>query len=133
MNIADFMAKKCVQTAVYWGNPTDNGTGGFTYDAPVELQPPTDGVRWVGKTQILRDWDNKGDVTEYIGMVYVLRELDRNGCLFLGTLNDLDSVDYTNPLGNENVYRIVQFEKVPALGSTSVFVYKAFLSKWQYR
>lgn len=133
MNIAQFMARKCVQTAVYWGNPVDNGFGKNTYDNPVELTPPDDGVRWVGKTQLLREWEAKGEMSEYIAIVYVLRELDRDGCLFLGTLNDLDSKDYTNPLGNPKIHRIRQFEIIPGLGSTDIFLYKAFLSQWQYR
>lgn len=133
MSIADFIKRKCVQTAVYWGNPVDNGYGKNTYDDPVELKPPSDGVRWVSKVQILRDWEGKGETLEYIAKVYVLRKLDKDGCLFLGTLNDLDSDDYDNPLGNPEIFRIRQFEKMPALGSTDIFVYVAYLSPWQYR
>ena len=133
MSIADFMARQCVQTAVYWGNPVDNGFGKNTYDDPVELPPPDNGVRWVQKVQVLRDWEGKGDIFECIGFVYVLQELDKDGCLFLGTLSDLDSDEYDSPLSNPNVFRIRQFEKMPALKATDVFVYKAFLSQWQYR
>lgn len=133
MSIADFMTRQCVQTAVYWGNPVDDGYGKNTYDDPVELTPPDNGVRWVQKIQLLRDWEGKGETFECIGFVYVLQELDKDGCLFLGTLDDLDSADYDNPLDNPAVFRIRQFEKVPALRSTDIFVYKAYLSQWQYR
>lgn len=133
MSIADFIARKCIETAVYWGNPVDDGYGNKTFDAPVELAFPGNGVRWEEKAQVLKDWEGRAEVFECVGFVYVLQRLDKDGCLFLGTLADLNPEDFTNPLGNINVHRIRQFERVPALGSTDIFMYKAYLSQWQYR
>ena len=37
----------CVETAVYWGNPQNDGYGGFTFDTPVEIK-----CRWEEKSEV---------------------------------------------------------------------------------
>lgn len=128
MSIANLMTRHCVQTAVYWGSPQEDGYGGKTYAAPVEIL-----CRWEGKEQLVKGWDAKGNTFDYIGIVYVLRDLDKEGVLFLGTLADVTVEMTTNPLVNDNAYTIKQFEKLPALGSTTEFVRSAYLTQWQYR
>jgi len=128
MSIIDTVRKSLVQKAVYWGNPVDNGYNKFTYDTPVEID-----CRWEGKEQLLRTWDGGGVNLNYIGVVWIGQDVDRNGCLFLGTLNDLDSGAAEDPLMMDTVYRIQQFEKLPALNSTTTFIRRVFLSPWQYR
>lgn len=128
MAIDSFIESTLVQTAVYWGNPVKDGYGHFTYDAPIEIS-----CRWEGKGQVLKMYDAKGNIFEYIGIVYVNQDLDIDGCLFLGTLDDLDSGTYDEPDLQDNVYPIKQFENLPALRSTSVFLKKAYLTLWQYR
>jgi len=128
MSRLNFYIRTLVQTAVYWGNPTPDGYGGFTYDDPVEIP-----CRWEGKEQVIRAWDGKGDVGEYIGVVFVNQDLINDGCLRLGTLDDLDSEDFEKPLSNDLTYRIKQFERISMLHSTTTFIRKAFLTQWQYR
>lgn len=127
MSIIDVITKACTQTAVYWAV---TGSDGFknTYAAPVEIA-----CRWEGKAQLVKGWDAKGNIIDYIGIVYILQDVDEEGCLFLGTLNDLDSGADVDPLSMEGVYRIKQFEKLPILYSTTEFSRRAFLTQWQYR
>ena len=33
-----FIRKNLKQTLVYWGNPKDDGEGGYTFDEPVEIR-----------------------------------------------------------------------------------------------
>jgi len=128
MSISSFVASTCVQTAVYWGNPVNDGHGQNTYDAPVEIP-----CRWEGKKQLLKTYDSKGNIIEYIGVVFVNQDLDEDGCLFLGTLDDLDSGAFAEPEIMEDVFPIKQFEKLPSLRSSTDFYRKAYLTLWQYR
>jgi hypothetical protein len=134
MGMENFIARQCTQTCVYWGNPVNDGENHFTFDNPVEIL-----CRWEGKVQIVKDWDAKGGEVECVAMVYVLQDLDKEGFLFLGTLDDLldssgdSSGEYYDPMVLEGAYRIKQFEKIPALKSTTEFIRKAFLSQWNYR
>jgi hypothetical protein len=127
-SIEQFMISTCTQTAVYWGNPVNNGFSKNTYDAPIEIA-----CRWEGKTQLLKTYDAKGNIIEYIGVVYVLQDLDEDGCLFLGSLTDLTPEAYAEPEVMEQAFAIKQFEKLPGLRSTSQFLRKAYLTLWQYR
>jgi hypothetical protein len=51
--------------------------------------------------------------------------------MFLGTLDDLDSAAYVDPTLESDAFLIKQVAKLPALGSTTEFLYKAYLSEWQ--
>jgi hypothetical protein len=128
MSITDLLNRNCTQTAVYWGNPVENGTGGKTFDAPVEIY-----CRMEQKDQLVRGWDMKGNTFDYIYLAYVLQDLDVEGCFFLGALDDLTTQQKASPMGVEGVHVIKQFEKVPSLGSTTEFVRRAFLTQYQYR
>ena len=128
MSIMSTYRSSLVQKAVYWGSPVDNGYNKFVYADPVEID-----CRWEGKEQLLRTWDGGGISLSYIGIVWVDQDLDKNGCLFLGTLNDLDSGAEEDPLSMDTVFRIQQFEKLPRMRSTTEFIRRAFLSPWQYR
>jgi hypothetical protein len=37
MSFEHFLAKNEKQPAVYWGNPQENGHGGFDFDDPIEI------------------------------------------------------------------------------------------------
>ena len=126
--IGSYIHSTLSQVAVYWGNPVKDGYGKFTYDPPVEIP-----CRWEGKQQVLKMGDAKGDFFEYIGMVYVDRDLVVDGCLYLGRLSDLSAEAMVDPYLHENVYPIKQFEKVPAMRSTTEFLRKAYVTLWQYR
>ncbi len=128
MGIANLLARTSTQTAVYWGNPVEDGFGGKTYDDPIEIP-----CRWESKQQLVRGWDAKGNTFDYICIVYVLQDLDVEGVLFLGTLDDLSPAEESDPRIPDTAYVIKQFEKVPAIYSTTVFLRKAYLTQWQYR
>lgn len=92
-NIERLIQKFAVQTAVYWGNPTPNGYGGFTYDPPREIK-----VRWDDSQKLTskngtppRD---QGNITSD-SVLLVTEDLDINGLIWIGTLNDL-FVKYNN-------------------------------------
>jgi hypothetical protein len=125
MSLSSILNKFCNQTAVYWGNPVSDHHGGFTFDAPIELTPPDNGVRWEKVEQLISDKDGS-EITSR-GTVYCLQDLDEEGMLYLGTLDDIDSDQAENPKSIEDAYYIKRFQKTPDLKGTG-FLRKAFLT-----
>ena len=134
MGIGAMITRNLPQTAVYWGNPADDGYGGTEFDDPVEIS-----CRWEDKQQIL------GTITgnQIVGfqnvsraIVYVDQDLDEDGMLMLGELTDIEdssgdsSGGYYDPRQLSNAYIIKRFEKTPALNSTTEYLRKAFLTPW---
>jgi hypothetical protein len=116
------ITKNCVQDCVYWSTPVENGYGGKTFADPIEIK-----CRWEDKLQLIRLDD--GNQISSRAIVYVLQELDEEGYLYLGTLDDLDSTEEDDPTSiTEGAYTIKKFEKSPVLGSTTQFAYKAWLT-----
>jgi hypothetical protein len=128
MNVGDLLIRAAVQTCVYWGNPVEDGYGTKTYDDPVELL-----CRWEQKQQLTRGLDRMGNTFEYIYVAYVLQDLDVEGVLYLGTLASLTAQEIATPSINDQACVIKQFEKIPALYSTTEFERKAYMTQWQYR
>jgi hypothetical protein len=126
MGIAALIASKCVQTCVYWGSPVEDGFGSKTFAAPIEIP-----CRWEDKDQVMGTQVG-GEVTGGISLsrsvVFVTQDLDEQGYLYLGVLADLTAGEITNPKLKETAYIIKRFEKTPALGSTTEFLRKAFLT-----
>lgn len=123
MSIDSFIRRTCKQTAVYWGNPVNDGDD-ISYDAPVEIK-----CRWQDRKQVMMD-DN-GEKMISRALVFTTQELDYNGLLYLGTLSSLDSTQEADPSTIETGACIIKrFEKIPALSSTTVFLYRAFLTPW---
>lgn len=111
----------CVQTAVYWGNPQLDGYGGYTFDDPIELKPPNNGVRWDQKSRL--EFSLKGDVITAMAQVLVLQDVDELGYMYLGTLSDFESgQDLSNPIEIEGAYVIRRFDKIPMVRKTDEFV-----------
>jgi hypothetical protein len=129
MSLLSLLKRNLVQTCVYWGAPKNDGEGGFIFDAPVEIQ-----CRWEDKEQVVMQ-DN-GEKILSRSTVYLLQEVDENGMLFLGTLDDIGDSEgdssgvYYDPQELEGAYLIKRFEKTPSLRSTTEFLYKAFLTPW---
>ena len=123
MSIISFIEKVCVQTAVYWGNPKPDGTGGMTYDPPKEIK-----VRWEDKAQVITDNIGKEIVSR--SEVLVTSDLDEEGMLFLGTLADLDYyyLQREDPRKVEKAYEIKRVDKTPLFRSVDEFVYIVYLS-----
>ena len=129
MGIERFIQKVCVQTAVYWGNPKDDGYGGFTFDDPVNIS-----CRWEDKTQIVSTMD--GQETSSDSEVLVTQDLDYNGYLYLGTLEELLE-DYTeeelaNPMNVPTAKAIISKSKIPMIKSTKEFVRIVYLRRKFY-
>lgn len=121
MSIATLMARQCTQTCVYWGNPREDGEGGHIFDDPVELK-----CRWEDIQQVVRD--TQGNMVTSRAVVYLLQDVDEQGMLYLGTLDDIDSADYDNPKNVDGAFYIMRFSKTPNLGSTSDFLRVVFLT-----
>jgi len=121
MGIAELVTRTSKQTAVYWGNPVEDGEGGSSFDAAVEIQ-----CRWESQSEIVKDQD--GNELVSTARVYVLQDLDENGYLYLGTLDDLDS-NPDEPRDVDGALRIILTDKIPALGSTTEFVRKVHLNR----
>lgn len=109
------------QTAVYWGSPTSDGTGGRTFGSayPVEVD-----VRWEQVQKLFID--GSGQEVRSRAVVYVGQDLDLGGYLYLGTLDDLSSAEQADPLAISGAYEIRSFEKVPDINAGR-FVRKAWL------
>jgi hypothetical protein len=128
MSIMSIIERSYVQTAVYWGSPIPDGYGGHTFANPIEVD-----CRWEDKEQFLGSQVG-GEVTGGLllsrSIVFVKQDMDEEGYLYFGTLDDLDldSNDYIDPKEVDKAYIIKRFEKTPAFGSTTEFLRKAFLT-----
>jgi len=103
-----FPERNLNQTAVYWGNPTPDGYGGYTFDEAVEID-----CRWVDTIEVITD--AKGENVVSRANVQVAQDVDVDGMLFLGTLDDLDSSQEENPETIPTAYRIKKFDKTPTI------------------
>lgn len=129
MGLTALLTRTCKQVCVYWGNPTNDGEGGKTFDDPVELY-----CRWEELSQVVTD--NKGAEITSRAVVYLLQDVDEEGMLYLGTLEDLyddyatdsSAGEVENPIGIEGAYVIKRFEKLPVLGSTTEFSRRVYLT-----
>jgi hypothetical protein len=126
MSITSFLSKTCVQTAVYWGSPTNDGYGGKTFAAPIEIF-----CRWEDRNEIFIAAN--GDEAVSKSVVYVLLDLENEGYLYLGTLDELyDSAESSgvtlDPSEIVGAQIIKRFDKTPALNSTTEFIRKAYLT-----
>jgi hypothetical protein len=122
MGIEGLIARACKQTAVYWGDPTPDGYGGRTFGSkyPEEIY-----CRWEERKELIKDAQGNEVVSH--ARVFVTEDVDEGGCLFLGTLDDLDSDAEENPMKADGTYEILKFNKIPALGSTLEFTRVAYL------
>jgi hypothetical protein len=119
-------ARFCVQTAVYWGNPVNDGYGGFTFDDPVEID-----CRWENINEVNLGWFSTGfpgNILLSKSSVMVTQDLDLQGYLYLGSLSDFDSAeDISNPIDVTGAYQIHRFDKIPMVRKTNEFVRIAWL------
>lgn len=119
--IIKFIKKVCVQTAVYWGTPTNNGIGGYSYATPREIK-----VRWENVTGMIKT--KEGDEIETDAEVIVQELLAVNGRIWLGTLQELGTVsedsgaEYNSPFTVDS-HLILKTETTPLFRSTTESVY----------
>ena len=118
--IEKFLRKLSVQTAVYWGTPVNDGYGGYTYAAPVEIA-----VRWEGSTKVITT--SKG--MEYVSRAEVIvnQDVDEEGYLYLGTLSDLTEAQKADPKLVNGAWKIIRFDKIPMIFKTDEFIRRVFL------
>lgn len=126
MGIGNSIARLCKQTAVYWGDPVNDGEGGFLYDPPVEIL-----CRWEERNEIFVL--PNGDDAVSKSVVFVLQRVDLNGFLFLGTLDQLyDSAESSgvvlDPKTIDGAFAIRRFDNTPALNPSDGFSYKVYLT-----
>jgi hypothetical protein len=96
MGIESFITGKCVQTAVYWGDPVNDGYGSYTFgsDYPIEIA-----CRWEEAEQ-LRSLQYVGEGSEYLlsrAVAFVTQDLEEGGYLYFGTLSELSDEQKDNP------------------------------------
>ena len=129
MGIQTFIARRCNQTAVYWGSPVNTGAGRKkTYAEPVEID-----CRWEDSAQLISD--DKGNEITSRAVIFVTQDVDEQGMLYLGELETLyDLVGESSggglddPQAIANVYTIRRFEKVPSINDPTQFLRKAYLT-----
>jgi len=148
MSIPNLLVKHCKQDAVYWGNPVNDGYGGFVYNDPVEIK-----CRWEDKKEVF--YLSNGTQAISKSVIYVMQEIDIESRFFLGTLGDVipttnsdgqDSQELISDLGNvievefdadgklnprsvDTALVAKRIDRLPILNSTS-FLIKVFLSEY---
>jgi hypothetical protein len=126
MGIGNSIKRVCRQNAVYWGNPKNDGEGGFTYDTPIQIK-----CRWEDRNETFVTPLGEQAVSKSV--VYILQKVDQDGYLFLGTLDELydeaeSSGALLDPKVIEGAYLIKRFDKIPAINPSDGYLQKAFLT-----
>lgn len=133
MGIVQFIKKITVQTAVYWGAPKPDGFGTMMFDIPKEIK-----VRWQGATELYVKGGPASPPSDMergqnLSSIMVNDDLELNGFIWLGTLEELKEKYYPEPtaiLDPSKVvgaYQIKKFDKVPMLKSTKIFVRTVYI------
>lgn len=110
-----WLTENLTQTIVYWGNPTPDGYGGFTFDTAVELS-----ARWEERSELFIN--ESGQEARSSAVVFLADDVELGGFLFLGELSDLDSA-WSVP---DEAKQIRGFRKVPNI-EANLFERKAWL------
>jgi len=108
-----------IHALVYWAAPTPDGTGGYTYDTPVEITG-----RWVDKAE--RFQTSMGDTFVSRSIVHADQELEVGGVLWKGSLSSLSAEEITNPMLLAAAYAIRVYQSTPNVAGT-ITVRKAIL------
>jgi len=117
-----FTKQKCV----YWAISGNDGKGGFTFDAPIEID-----CRWDDKLELKEDYD--GNRFSSQAQVLVKIDIARRSYLANYTLTALQAIatangyDINDPRDFPNVFIVIQFEKIPMVFADDDFVRTAFL------
>jgi len=127
MGIEALISRRATETAVYWGNPVNDGAGTFTFDAPVEID-----CRWEEMKQIVSD--KKGNSLSSRALVYLTQDVDEEGYMFLGTLEQVyDLTGESSGGGSDDptevtgAFIIKRFQKIPSLDGSN-YVRVAYLT-----
>ena len=111
------------QNAIYWGTPVNDGYGAYTFNDPIEIK-----CRWEYKQELFIS--TNGVEQHSVAKVFVEQELEVEGYLMLGTLDDLDSVTndpYDLPTGF-TAYQIKGYSNISSISNKNTLK-KVWLSK----
>lgn len=106
------------QTAVYWGNPVNDGRGGFTYDDPVEVS-----CYWADRQELFMSATGRQELSRSV--VHLLVAVELGGWLMLGELADL-STDIEEPSDVASAFQIRATAAIPSVSGLQT-LYKAWL------
>ena len=120
MSIANYLKKACTDTAVYWASPIAAADASFDYDTGVEIK-----CLWREEIKMIRDSEGKEIVSK--AAVHVLIDLDNNGMIFHGELDDLTAAEKADPKKRTDAYEIKLFVKTPSLHLKGEYSRKAML------
>lgn len=131
MGVIDFIKAKTTQKAVYWGTPTNDGRGKYTFAVVEEVN-----VRWEDEQETFAKdsrsrvrIDKDGREFRSSAIIYCATQptggWDLDGHLFLGELTDLE--DSSTPYGTTGAYEIKNIETLPSLSDTSLKMYVIYL------
>jgi hypothetical protein len=127
MGIETIISKNCTQKAVYWSAPKEDGYGGKTFGNAVELD-----CRWEEMIQVTTD--AKGAEITSRALIFVTQDIDEEGMLYLGTLDDLYDLygdssagEIDDPMSIVGAYIIKRFQKTPSMDGTG-YLRKAYLT-----
>ena len=115
-----FIKKHLNQDMVYWGNPQDDGEGGYEFDDPIPIKG-----RCEYKTELVMTGMGEEKVSR--ARVYVEQKLDEGGYLYLGTLEDSNIGDDQLPKSTQGSMKILAIGIVPNLKATES-LYRAFVN-----
>lgn len=116
-SIEKMIKRNCKQMAVYWAPAGKDVYGGISFNNPVEVK-----CRWEDKQQLVKD--NDGNEILSNAQVFVLKDLQEQGYLFLGRLTDLTNTD---PREVNEAWEIKKKDKSPAMDSVRKFVKVVYL------
>ena len=111
-----YLTRNLSQTSVYWGNPRPDSGGGDikAFDDGVEISS-----RWEIKKVLFKDVN--GEERQSNAVVFVDRDVDIGGFLYLGDLDDLPSGTIDDPFDSTvsaDSQEILGFDKIPNLRAT---------------
>jgi len=121
MTIDSFIRRVAVQDVVYWGNPTPTGDHDFTFDPAIEIK-----ARWEEVDEVIVAADGQERVSRV--RAWPLQDVDEEGYMYLGTLDDSGLDSDTDPREVEGAFRIIALRKFPRLGSIGSFERLAYLN-----
>jgi hypothetical protein len=115
-----FTERHLTQKCIYWGSPTSDGYGSYTYADPVELDCRWEDVRMVETDTLTVQFQIRSEVQ-------LAQDVIEEGMLLLGSIDDLDSDEFNDPV-SAGADKIVRFDKIPTMHGDH-FYRKAYIGR----
>lgn len=106
--MADITVKFLKQTCCYFGNPTPDGYGSYSFSQPIEIP-----CRWTDSIQVVSD--GKGNDIVCKSVVMVDRDITELGMMWLGLLANLTTEQKAAPVSIPGAYTVKRFDKIPLI------------------